>query len=141
MKLLGVDKHTLVEYWKSEGRVHLEMGCPVWHSSLTVAQGRFLDRCQRIAMAAIAGYWAASLTEQLAELGLERLASRRDKLCHRFAVATAYKSRHQDIFTRAASNSVRPGKHSLSFREPRARTATYRNSAVPYLTRLLNCKQ
>ena len=141
MKLLGVDKHTLVEYWKSEGRVHLEMGCPVWHSSLTMAQGRSLDRCQRIAMAAIAGYWAPSLTEQLAELGLERLASRRDKLCQRFAVATAYKSRHQDIFTRVATNSVRPGKHSLSFREPRARTATYRNSAVPYLTRLLNCKQ
>ena len=39
MKLLGVDKHTLVEYWKSEGRVHLEMGCPVWHSSLTMAHG------------------------------------------------------------------------------------------------------
>ena len=27
---------------------------------------------------------------------------------------------------------------SLRYREPRARTATYRKSAVPYLTRLLN---
>ena len=56
MKALGVDKWTLVEYWKSEGRVHLEMACPVWHSSLTLAQSRSLKRCQRVAMVAIAGH-------------------------------------------------------------------------------------
>ena len=37
MKSLGVDQKTLVEYWKSEGRVHLEMACSVWHSGLTIA--------------------------------------------------------------------------------------------------------
>ena len=71
MRALGVDKYTLVEYWKSEGRVHLEMACPVWHSSLTLAQARSLERCQRVAMAAIVGHWALSLTDQLQELGLE----------------------------------------------------------------------
>jgi hypothetical protein len=43
MKELGVDTNTLVNFWTSEGRVHLEMGCPVWHSSLTVAQSRALE--------------------------------------------------------------------------------------------------
>ena len=38
MRALGVDQDTLVTYWKSEGRVHLELACPVWSSSLTVAQ-------------------------------------------------------------------------------------------------------
>ena len=58
MRALGVDKWTLVEYWKTEGRVHLEMACPVWHSSLTLAQARSLERCQRVAMAAMVGHWA-----------------------------------------------------------------------------------
>ena len=56
------------------------MAVPVWHSSLTLAQRKSLDRCQRVAMAAIMGYWAPSLTEQLSELGLQQLGDRRDKL-------------------------------------------------------------
>ena len=138
MKSLGVDRRTLVHYWKLEGRVHLEMACPVWHSSLTVAQSRSLERSHRVAMAAIEGHWASSLTDQLAELGLERLSARRDSLCARFAVATATKSRHKDIFTPAQTNSLRPGKHSLKYRQPWARTVAYRKSAVPYMTRILN---
>ena len=138
MKLLGVDRKTLVSFWKSEGRVHLEMAAPVWHSSLTLAERKSLERCQRVAMAAIVGSWSSSLTDQLAKLGLERLAARRERLCARFAVATATKSRHKDIFEVAQINHPRPGKRSLQYRETRARTAAYRMSAVPYLTRLLN---
>ena len=37
MKVLGVDTKTLVNFWTAEGRVHLEMGCPVWHGGLTLA--------------------------------------------------------------------------------------------------------
>ena len=138
MRTLGVDKRTLVDFWKSEGRVHLEMAVPVWHSSLTRALRRSLDRCQRVAMAAIVGYWAPSLTEQLSELGLQRLGDRRDKICATFAVATATKSRHRDIFKVANINHPRAGKRSHKYAEPRARTAFYQKSAVPYLTRILN---
>ena len=77
MKALGVDRDTLVALWKAEGRVHLELACPVWHSGLTVAQAQDLDRAQRVAMAAIAGRWEPSHTRQLAELSLERLGPRR----------------------------------------------------------------
>jgi hypothetical protein len=76
MKTLGVDTKTLVNFWTAEGRVHLEMGCPVWHSSLTLAQSRALERCQRVAMAAIVEHWTPSLTQQLDKLGLCRLATR-----------------------------------------------------------------
>ena len=38
MRALGVDQATLVAYWKAEGRVHLELACPVWHSGLTTQQ-------------------------------------------------------------------------------------------------------
>ena len=138
MRALGVDRSTLVQYWKTEGRVHLEMACPVWHSGLTLAQSRSLERCQRVAMAAIVGHWALSLTDQLLDLGLERLDARRTKLCRKFAHSTATKSRHRDIFTSAPSNHPRLAKTSQKFVEPLARTTIYRKSAVPYLTRLLN---
>ena len=132
MRSLGVDKKTLVSFWKSVGRVHLETAAPVWHSSLTLAKKKSLERCQRVAMAAIVGYWAPSLT------GLERLADRREKLCARFAAATVTKPRYKDIFEVDQISHPRPGKRSLLYRQPRAWTATYRKSTVPYLTRLLN---
>ena len=134
MKTLGVSQEKLTQFWKSEGRVMLEYACPVWHSSLTVAQSRSLDRAQRVAMAAITGRWEPSHTQQLLDLGLDRLGPRRDLLCKRFAERTAQSSRHSDLFTRVQTNTRR-GQH---FTEIRARTATYHNSALPYLTRLLN---
>ena len=115
-----------------------KMACPVWHSSLTLAQSRSLERCQRVAMAAMVGHWAPSLTDQLLDLGLERLDARRVQICKRFAHTTTTKSRHKDIFTVAVSNHPRPVKASRKFVEPITRTAGYRKSAVPFLTRLLN---
>ena len=116
MRALGVDQNTLVEYWKTEGRVHLEMACPVWHSSLTLAQSRSLERCQRVAMAAIVGHWAPSLTEQLLDLGLERLDARRTKICGKFAHSTATKSHHKDIFTAASNKHPKETEMSLKLK-------------------------
>ena len=140
MKALGVDIPTLTQFWRTEGRVHLEFAAPLWHSSLTVAQSRALARAQRVAMAAITGRWHRSHSEQLADLALEPLDTRRIRLCRRFAERTATRSRHTDLFSlEAAGVTVRTRRGERGFyREPRCRTATYYRSAVPYLTRLLN---
>ena len=137
MKTLGVDQDTLVNYWKAEGRVHLEMACPVWHSGLTLGQSRDLDRAQRMAMAAIAGRWEPSHSGQLRQLGLEPLGPRRVKLCRTFAARTAKDSRHMDLFVPSGARP-RKGKLVKTYREPKSRTTTHYNSALPYLTRLLN---
>ena len=137
MKALGVSEVKLTEFWKSEGRVHLEYACPVWHSSLTAAQSRSLDRAQRVAMAAITGRWAPSHTQQLLELGLDRLGPRRDLICERFAERTARNSRHQDMSTPIETNTGR-GAQGTRYAKLRARTATHYKLALPYLTRLLN---
>jgi hypothetical protein len=137
MKSLGVRQSLLVEYWKSEGRVMLEYACPVWHSSLTVAQSRSLDRAQRVAMAAITGRWVRSHTAQLRELGLERLELRRQRICERFGQRTATNSRHQDMFRINPNNRTRGGQNR-GYIEINARTASYHKSALPYLTRQLN---
>ena len=133
MRALGVPEKTLVEYWKAEGRVMLEYGCPVWHSGLTVAQSHSLDRAQRAAMAAITGRWEPSHTKQLQDLQLKRLSARRVRLCKIFAERTATDSRHMDMFTPVTS-----ARRLGTYREIYTRTATYYKSALPYLTRLLN---
>ena len=137
MKALGVNQTTLVDFWKSEGRVHLEMACPVWHSGLTLGQARDLDRAQRMAMAAIAGQWEPSHSGQLRQLGLEPLGPRRMKICRTFAARTAQDSRHMDLFVPSGARP-RKGKLVKVFSEPKSWTVTHYNSAVPYLTRLLN---
>ena len=137
MRSLGVNQSTLVKYWKAEGRVHMELACPAWHSSLTASQSQDLERAQRIAMAAIVGRWEPSHSRQLSELGLERLWLRREKLCRVFAQRTATNSRHSDLFTQTGSRPRR-GKQVRIYREPLSRTATHFNSPIPYLTRLLN---
>ena len=83
MQSLGVDQETLVDFWKAEGRVHLELACPVWRC--TVSQARDLDRARRMAMAAIAGLWEPSHSLQLLQLGLEPLATRRVRIYRTFA--------------------------------------------------------
>ena len=98
MRSLGVDQATLVTYWKAEGRVHLELACPVWSSSLKAAQSQDLERAQWMALAAIAGRWEPSHSCQLLDLGLERLAPRRLRHCKVRAQRTAKESRHRDLF-------------------------------------------
>ena len=89
-------------------------------------------------MAAITGQWHPSHTGQLEELSLEPLDLRRTQLCRRFAVRTATRSRHKDIFSLAAGvRTNRSGARGL-YREPPCRTVSYYKSAVAYLTRLLN---
>ena len=137
-----MDIPTLTQYWRTEGRVHLEYQAPLWHSSLTLAQSRTLARAQRVAMAAITGRWHPSHSDQLTELALEPLDVRRTRLCRRFAERTATRSRHTDMFSLEAAGvtvTTRRAGRGL-YREPTCRTATYYKSAVPYLTRLLNSK-
>ena len=115
----------------------LEYGCLVWHSGLTATQSHSLDRAQKVALATIVVCWKSSHTLYLEQLGLERLAPRRTKLCKRFAHLIATNSRNTNMFAPVAS-LPRRGKHAKKYREPRARTQTYYKSALPYLTTLLN---
>ena len=87
-------------------------------------------------MAAISGRWEPSHTQQLLELGLDRLGDRRDRICKRFSRRSAHNSRHQDLFQPLESVTRRGSQGK--FVEIAARTGTYYKSALPYLTRLLN---
>jgi hypothetical protein len=138
MKRIGIDETTIVNYWKTEGRCHLEFCAPVWNGGITVAQARDLTRVQKRAVAAITGSWREDYTAACTRLGIEAdLCSRRRKLCKTFAQRTATNSRHQDIFTKLDNPPNTRGGGKV-WREPKCRTRRHLQSARPYLTRLLN---
>ena len=138
MKAFGLDQRTLVKYWTSEGRIHLEACTPLWHGSISRAQSRALEKVQRLALSTIT-CWTMEYQDQLDLLGLENLVSRRNNLSLTWARRTAGKSRHRNIFQEADNAHNTRIKHK-AYIEPKARTTAYQNSAVPFLTRLLNNK-
>ena len=140
MKQLGVGEATLADYWAKEGRSLLELAVPLWHSGLSVRQTAAIERCQRVAVAAIGLSGWRDYDGSLARLGLCRLAARREKLCRTFALRTVAKSRHADIFPRRdhGYNTRRAGG---TFEEDACRTQRRFKSARPYLARLLNHSQ
>jgi len=138
MKQLKVDERTITNYWKAEGRVHLEASAPLWAGGITVSQARLIQRVQRRAVAAITGGSREEYAASCLRLGLEPdLSVRRLRLCRKFATRTATKSRHQDLFSRVERlhNTRGGGKEWV---EPACRTRRHQMSARPHLTRLLN---
>ena len=71
MKQLNVDERTITNYWKADGRVHLETCAPVWTGGLTVGQARQIQRVLRRAVAAIMGGSREGYTASCSRLGLE----------------------------------------------------------------------
>ena len=140
MRNLDVDEKTIAKYWKSEGLCHLEYCSPVYSSALTKKQEQDLARVHRRAVAAITGTHTRG--EEFAvicdRLGLESdLSQRRLRLAQSFAKRTADNSRHKDLFSRLENPRVTRGGGKI-WREPPCRTQRHLQSALPYLTRLLN---
>ena len=136
MKQLGVGEATLADYWAKEGRSLLELAVPLWHSGLTVRQTAAVERCQRVAVAAMCNSGWQDYDASLARLGLTRLAARREKLCQTFATRTVAKSRHKDLFPRREHGHKT--RHGGIFLEDACRTRRRFRSARPYLARILN---
>ena len=55
MKNIGLNTHTLLEFYLKEVRVHLELAVPVWHSGLTSKLSADLERVQRVAVGIMLG--------------------------------------------------------------------------------------
>ena len=137
MKKMGLDGQSICNFWKAEGRVHLEPASAVWTSGLTVQQSRKLQRVQNRAVAAFSDKREDPKISAL-RLKLEPLDARRQKLALKFAQKTVKTSRHNDMFTKLENPHTSRGGGKREWREPPCKTRRHLKSALPYLTRLLN---
>ena len=116
----------------------LEKSAVVWHSSLKNQNKRDLERVQKAAIRVIMGKDYKSYKNGLKELRLETLEKRREILCLKFAKRCLKNEKVKQIFEKNKS------KHQMKKRTPRiyenkkARTKRYKQSSVPYMTKLLN---
>ena len=115
----------------------LEQSCQVWHSSLTFENMTDIERVQKNALKIILKDNYISYDHALSEVGLESLVERRDNLCLKFAKACLKNSNVKDMFpiNDTINQDVRDReKYKVTF----AHTGRLKDSAIPYIQRLLN---
>ena len=138
-KSLGATTQQLLTVYITRVRSTLEFAAPVFHSGLTNHQSAKIEMVQKKALAIVLSRAYTNYEAALLSLRIERLDVRREKLCHSFALKCAKSHRHKDMFP-LNSNPRCNLRNPKTYFEPKCNTARYFNSAVPYLSRLLNKK-
>ena len=138
LKLLGASKDTLITMYKLFCRSILEYCAPVWAGSLSKSSIQNIERVQKSAFKIILGAKYKSYEDSLKEVNEDTLQTRRDTLTLRFARSCLKNSKFSQWFKPKEGMQTRS---CLLFCEPQSKTKRYRNSAIPYMTRLLNSNQ
>ena len=125
----------LVTIYTSYIRSILEQSCTVWHSGLTQEDSEDLERIQKSALRVILKEDYTTYEEALELLMLAKLSERREKLSLKFAKSCVKNDLTSDLFPLNQYNKRE--KYKVTF----AHTDRLKNSAVPYLQRLLNSNQ
>ena len=138
LRRFGVPAEDLVSVYMGYVRPACENAAPVWHGSITASQTNQLERIQKRACRIILGSGYDSYTETLHQLELQTLEDRRLHLCQQFAHKCLESQRYSTWFpTNPKIHSMRL-RHTKSFHVPRCNTNRYRDSAIPFLTDIVN---
>ena len=135
LKVLGASNTTLVDIYKLFCRSVLEYCAPVWAGSITKKNTQNIERVQKNAFKIIFGYHYTSYDDLLTDIDESSLDERRDELSLIFARKCVKSEKFCNWFPTGVS--TRGGCHYF---ESEAKTKRLRNSAIPYMTRLLNQK-
>ena len=136
----SIPQDDLINIYVLYVRSILEQSCQVWHSSLTLENFQDLERVQKTALRIILKEDYISYSNALETTGLSTLFERRSKLCLKFAKSSLKHEEMKNMFP------VNPVSYDLEtrFREKfqvaKSRTERHKNSAIPYMQRLLNSK-
>ena len=120
----------------------LEQSSVVWHSSLTNDDADDLERVQKAAIRLILGDKYENYENGLIKANLESLKDRRKALCKNFALKCVKSDnlRVKNMFP------IKEINHSMKFRNIEkyevdfANTGRLKDSAIPYMQRMLNCE-
>ena len=141
LKKSGVNANDLVTIYKAYIRPLMEFGVPVWGSGITNTQSDKIERIQRRALRFIVYPADLSYKQRLTRFNLPMLCERRNDLLLRFGRGLLKSERHRDMLPATRQcvshrSSTLRSAHLLDLQ--RCKTQRYRNSAIPFLTRMLN---
>ena len=128
--------HEMTEIYTLYVRSILESSAVVWHSSLTQEEEIVLERVQKVALRIILNTDYDNYENALSMTGLTTLKERRVILCQKFAINCTKSERTQDMFPLNPSHV--DTRHHGKYLVQAATTSRLRDSAIPYMQRLLN---
>ena len=140
LKYVGIPEDDLIDVYNLYIRSVLEYCSVVWHSTLTIDQSTRIENVQKLCMKIILGTEYRNYDDSLIRCGLERLSQRREARCLKFGLKSLLHPVHSKLFP--VNPHVRSQAYESSNREHftvnMAKTDSYKDSAVPYIQRILN---
>ena len=130
----------MVTIYVSYIRSLLEQSCTVWHSGLTVENCQDLERVQKSALRLILKDDYHNYEQALETLMLAKLSERREKWCLKFAKNCVKNDLTSDLFPLNQTGGLET-RNTEKHRVLHATTNRLKDSAVPYLQRLLNANE
>ena len=119
-------------------RSKLDSSSVVWHNSLTEKDINSLERVQKASVKIILKNNYKNYESALEMLNLDTLCDRRRKQSLKFAKDCLKHEQMKQMFPINEKNSQVQTRHKEMYKVNKANTERYRQSAVPYLQRLLN---
>ena len=138
LKYVGTSISDLIDVYVLFIRSLLEYCSTVWHSTLTVDQSNSIENVQKVCLKVILGKDYNRYEQALHTCGLEKLWDRRERRCLNFALKSLTHPIHHSMFPVNPQLNVQETRFKEYFLVNRAKTESYRNSAIPYLQRMLN---
>ena len=136
LKKLGANTEELVDLYVKYSRSILEFGVPIWHGGITTVERNNIERVQKMALYIILGDGYGNYENALKTVKLETLEVRRTKLCLNFARKAEKDQKYRNWFRERPIHNTR--QPTEKYWGPVARTMRLKQSAIPYLTSLLN---
>ena len=136
MKMSGLSLTELVDAYTKEIRSILELAVPVWNFGLTLEQSMEIERVQKAAISVILGLQYTTYDEALEKTRLERLSSRRRKICSKYI--TKNMNSDQPLLEKVNKKSHFTRSNPGRVIEFQCRTKTFYDSSLPSLARLYN---
>ena len=134
----GVPTDDLVSIYILYVRSILEQSCQVWHSSLTLECFQNLERVQKNALKIILQDDYVSYSNALNISGISTLFERWVQLCLKFAKSSLKNQEMSKMFPLNNAPLTMETRFREKYRVTSCRTERFKNSAIPYLQRLLN---
>ena len=132
------NKNDLKKIYILQIRSKLEQSAVVWNSSLTQKCKNKLERVQKSALRIILGDQYLTYKNAMEVLKLQSLDERRESLCLKFAKKCLQVEKFKSLFPKKHHIHNMEKRGSERFLMKRSFTERHKNSAIPYMQRLLN---
>jgi hypothetical protein len=135
-------KKDLKDIYQTFIRSVLEQSAVVWHSILTNKNRSDVERVQKGAVRVIIGHNYRTYKNSLKILKLDTLEKRREKLCLQFAKKCTMNEKMKVVFPLNKTEHKMKIRKQKKYKIFKANTKRLKQSALPYMRRLLktNCQ-